>query len=242
VLGYLFLPEVREFITRHTVEGDDEGAGAGSWSLSLLTSVTALRSRAPNEPSFARLLKLHDVVEGVANGLQTNVTEEPGQRRKGHPKRQGNALQNFWLRLSMPISTRRNAMSLTHHRDGAGTCTCTCTCTCPCSHAHAHAQAHAHAPAGKSCWPAVSLKISQQSSERSIEFVVPGTRKRRTDGQPEWERSRRQSLNLHSGGAYAIDPAASGKIDTGPHGMHVAHDVPQSNVPQLSRSWRWART
>ena len=80
----------------------------------------------------------------------------------------------------------------------------------------------------------VSVAISQQSAERSIEFVVPGTRKRRADGQPAWERSRRVRLSLSSGSAYATDPAASGKIDSGPGGKHVKHGVPQSTVPQLA--------
>ena len=138
------LQNLFEALGRHDLwcycnEGDDGGAKAGSWSFSLLDreAVTALRSHAPNEPSFARLLLLHDVIERVANKLQTNVTEDPGQRRKGHPSRQGSALQNLWLRLAMAISTRRNAMSLTDHRDGAGKCTCTCrpmlTCTCTCT-------------------------------------------------------------------------------------------------------------
>ena len=138
-LQQLFEALGRRHLWCYCNEGDDGGAKAGSWSFSLLDreAVTALRSHAPNEPSFARLLLLHDVIERVANELQTNATEEHGQRRKGHPSRQGNALQNLWLRLAMAISTRRNAMSLTDHRDGAGKCTCTCrpmlTCTCTCT-------------------------------------------------------------------------------------------------------------
>ena len=41
-------------------------------------------------------------------------------------------------------------------------------------------------------------------------------------------------LSLSSGSAYATDPAASGKIDSGPGGKHVKHGVPQSTVPQLA--------
>ena len=80
----------------------------------------------------------------------------------------------------------------------------------------------------------VSVAISEPSAKRSIEFVVPGTTKRRADGQPAWVRSRRVRLSLSSGSAYATDPAASGKIDSGPDGMHVKHGVPQSTVPQLA--------
>ena len=77
------LQQLFEALGRHDLwcycnEGDDGGAKAGSWSFSLLDreAVTALRSHAPNEPSFARLLLLHDVIERVANELQTNATEE----------------------------------------------------------------------------------------------------------------------------------------------------------------------